>query len=236
MTDIQKPNTQQANSGNMGGITNEFLANWLRNEVDGMVPARVVSYDDTTNRAILHPIVMMGGTDGSKIARADVHNIPVYRFGGGGIFMRFPLKAGDLGWLAANDNDISLIMQGGGVEDWPNTERQCKFSDAVFFPDTLKSWIIDGANADNAVWQTLDGTTCIALGANGVKINRLTAVIDVTAAHVKLSLGGVSIELTAAGINMISPPGTFKHNGKNVGDTHTHSGVTTGSGTTGVPT
>jgi hypothetical protein len=211
MSDILKPNTQQANAGNMGGITNEFLANWLRNEVDGMVPARVVSYDDDTNRATLHPIVMMGGTDGSKVKRADVQNIPVYRFGGGGFFMRFPLKVGDLGWLAANDNDISLIMQGGGVEDWPNTTRQCKFSDAMFFPDTLKAWVIDGANADNAVWQTVDGETCIALGVNGVKISK----------------GDVSFELTAAGIAMISPPGTLTHNGKNVGDTHKHTGPAT---------
>lgn len=211
MTDILKPNSEQANSGNLTGITNEFLMNWLRDEVDGMVPARVVSYNDQTNRAVLHPIVMMGGTDGSKTPRADVHNIPVYRFGGGGIFMRFPVKAGDLGWLAANDNDISLIMQGGGVEDWPNTIRQCKFSDAMFFPDTFKAWIIAGANADNAVWQTMDGTTCIALGANGVTISK----------------GAVSIELTSAGINMVSPPGTLKHNGKNIGDTHTHTGPAT---------
>jgi hypothetical protein len=220
MTDLQRPNTQQANSGNMSGVTNEFLANWLRNEVDGMVPARVVSYDDTTNRAVLHPIVMMGGTDGSKIARADVHNIPVFRFGGGGMFMRFPLKAGDLGWLAANDNDISLIMQGGGAEDWPNTTRQCKFSDAMFFPDTFKAWVIAGANAENAVWQTEDGQTCIALGVNGVKISK----------------GATTLNMTAEGIAMTGPPGGLTYNTKNVGDTHTHGGVTTGSGTSGVPT
>lgn len=224
MSDIKQPNTQQANQGNMGGITNEFLQNWLRNEVDGMVPARVVSYNDTTNRAVLHPIVMMGGTDGSKVPRGDVHNIPVYRFGGGGIFMRFPLKVGDLGWLAANDNDISLIMQGGGVEDWPNTERQCKFSDAVFFPDTLKAWVIDGSNADNAVWQTTDGQVCVSLGVSGVKIKA----------------GVSSITVTPAGIAMVSPPGMLTHNGKNVGDTHTHAGPATAPlgpiSPTGVPT
>lgn len=154
---------------------------------------------------------MMGGTDGSKVARADVANIPVFRFGGGGMFMRFPLKAGDLGWLAANDNDISLIMQGGGAEDWPNTTRQCKFSDAVFFPDTFKAWIIAGENAGNAVWQTEDGTTCIALGVSGVKISR----------------GAVTWNMTAAGIAMTGPPGGLTYNGKNVGDTHVHIGSPT---------
>jgi hypothetical protein len=219
MTDILKPNSEQANSGNLTGITNEFLANWLRNEVDGMVPARVVSYDDTTNRATLHPIVMMGGTDGSKVARADVSNIPVFRFGGGGMFMRFPLKPGDIGWLAANDNDISLIMQGGGVEDWPNTTRQCKFSDAMFFPDTLKSWIIDGANLERVVLQTMDGEVCLSLGQDG--------------ATIKAGLSAIAI--TPAGIALTSPPGTLTHNGKNIGDTHVHGGVTVGTGSTGVP-
>lgn len=217
------PNSEQANQGNMGGITNEFLANWLRNEVDGMVPARVVSYDDTTNRATLHPIVMMGDTAGNKIARGDVANIPVFRFGGGDIFMRFPVKAGDLGWLAANDNDISLIMQGGGNEDWPNTTRQCKFSDAMFFPDTFKAWMIDAANAANAVWQTLDGSTCIALGTTGVKITR----------------GGVSWEMTDAGIAIIGPPGGLTYNGVNISDTHVHIGPPTAAlgpiSNTGIP-
>lgn len=211
MTDILKPNSEQANSGNLTGITNEFLANWLRNEVDGMVPARVVSYNDQTNRATLHPIVMMGGTDGTKVPRADVSNIPVFRFGGGGMFMRFPIKAGDLGWLAANDNDISLIMQGGGVEDWPNTTRQCKFSDAMFFPDTLKAWVIDGANLERVVLQTMDGQVCLSLGADGMT----------------LKAGPSTIAITPAGIAMISPPGTLTHNGKNVGDTHVHNGPAT---------
>jgi len=208
MTPIQTPNTQQANAGSLPGVMDEYLTNWLRNEVDGMVPARVVSYDDTTNRATLHPIVMMGGTDGVKIKRADVFNIPVYRFGGGGLFMRFPIKEGDLGWLAANDNDISLIMQGGGVEDWPNTERLHKFSDAMFFPDTLKAWVINPENAENAVWQTLDGEVCIAVGDAGVKISK----------------GTVTWSLTDAGIAMTGPPGGLTYNGINVGDTHTHIG------------
>lgn len=211
MTNILKPNSEQANEGDLNGIVNEVLANWLRNEVDDMVPARVVSYDDKTNRATLLPLVMMGGTDGSKVSRAQVPNIPVYRYGGGGIFMRFPLRAGDLGWLKANDNDISLIMQAGGGEDWPNTLRLHKFSDAMFFPDTLRQWVIDGANSKNAVWQTLDGLTCIAVGDTGVKISR----------------GGVSWELTDAGIAMIGPPGGLTYNGVNVGDTHTHTGSPT---------
>lgn len=137
--------------------------------------------------------------------------------------MRFPIKPGDLGWLKANDRDISLVFQRGGLEDWPNTTRLHKFSDAMFFPDTFKQWVISGENTDKAVWQTLDGETCISLGPG----------------EIKHKVGAVSITVSASGIDLVSPPGTLKHNGKNIGDTHTHTGSPTAPAgpvsNTGVP-
>lgn len=207
----QKPNSDSANEGSLSGGLNAMLRSFFLNEFEGMLPATVVSYDDATNRAVIKPVVMVGTTDGGKVSRAQVPNIPVFRFGGGGFFMRFPIKPGDLGWLKANDRDVSLIFQRGGGEDWPNTERMHKFSDAMFFPDTFKEWVISGENADKAVWQSLDGTVCISLGEDSIR-------------H---SVGDVSIEITPAGINMISPSGTLRHNGINVGDTHRHVGSPT---------
>lgn len=207
----QKPNSDSADEGSLPGGINAAIESFFLNEFEGMLPATVVRYNDVTNRAVIKPLVMVGTTSGGKVSRAEVENIPVYRFGGGGFFMRFPLKPGDLGWLKANDRDISLIFQRQGGEDWPNTTRKHKFSDAMFFPDTFKQWVIDGANADAAVWQSLDGNVSIAMDN----------------AFLKLSIGGVSIEITAAGINMISPPGTLRHNGINVGDTHRHVGSPT---------
>lgn len=204
----QIPNSDAAEEGSLAGGLNAAIRSFFLNEFEGMLPAKVVSYDDTTNRAVIQPLVMIGTTDGGKLSRAKVPGIPVYRFGGGGFFMRFPIKEGDLGWLKANDRDVSLIFQRGGGEDWPNTTRMHKFSDAMFFPDTFKSWVIDGANANAAVWQSMDGNVCISLSSTAIK-------------H---KVGGVSIEITAAGVNIISPPGTLRHNGKNVGDTHVHVG------------
>lgn len=207
----QAPSTDSADDGSLPGGFSAALRSFFLNEFEGMLPAKVVSYDDASNRAVIKPLVMMGTTGGGKVSRAQVPNIPVYRFGGGGFFMRFPVKAGDFGWLKANDRDISLIFQRGGLEDWPNTTRLHKFSDAMFFPDTFKEWVIDGANADKAVWQSMSGDTLIGLGQE-----------DIT-----LKIGSVSIILTAAGVDIISPPGTLRHNGINVGDTHQHVGPPT---------
>lgn len=206
-----KPNTDAADDGSLSGQLGAALKAFFLNQFEGMLPATVVSYNDQTNRAVIKPLVMLGTTSGAKVSRAQVSGIPVYRFGGGGFFMRFPIKAGDFGWIKANDRDISLVFQRGGLEDWPNTARMHKFSDAMFFPDTFKQWVISGENADKAVWQTMDGETCISLGAG----------------EIKHKVGGVSISVSASGISLVSPPGTLTHNGINIGDTHTHVGPTT---------
>lgn len=206
------PNLDKANDGDFAGVMTDVLQNFLRG-VDDMIPAMVVSYDDATNRATIKPLVMLGTTDGQKISRAQLSNIPVFRFGGGGFFIRFPVKPGDFGWLKATDRDMSLIMQRGGLEDWPNTLRQHSFSDGMFFPDTLKSWVIDGANADALVIQSLDGSVCVSLHSGKVKIE--AADIEV--------VGNMSVT------------GTMTNNGVNIGSTHVHSGVDAGPSNTGGP-
>lgn len=206
------PNLDKANDGDFAGVMTDVLQNFLRG-VDDMIPAKVVSYDDTTNRAVIKPLVMLGTTDGQKISRAQLSNIPVFRFGGGGFFIRFPVKAGDFGWLKATDRDMSLIMQRGGLEDWPNTLRQHSFSDGMFFPDTLKSWVIDGANADALVIQSLDGSVCVSLHSGKVKIE------------------ATDIEV----VGNMSVTGTMTNNGVNIGSTHVHSGVDAGPSNTGGP-
>lgn len=206
-----KPNTDAANEDSLPGQLDAALKSFFLNQFEGMLPATVVSYNDQTNRAVIKPLVMLGTTSGAKVSRAQVSGIPVYRFGGGGFFMRFPIKAGDFGWIKANDRDISLVFQRGGLEDWPNTTRMHKFSDAMFFPDTFKQWVVSGENADKAVWQTMDGETCISLGAG----------------EIKHKVGAVSITASASGIAFVSPPGTLTHNGINIGDTHQHVGPPT---------
>jgi hypothetical protein len=222
---LQKPNSDQASEGSLAGGLKDALNKWLMG-VDDMLPARVISYDDTTNRAVIQPIVMIGATDGSKLSRAQVANVPVYRFGGGGFFIRFPIKKGDLGWLKANDRDISLIMQSGGGEEWPNTRRLHSFSDAMFFPDTFKQWVIGGANADALVIQTLDGSVCLSLHAGKFRIESpmgeiiTSGALSIEAGDVSIQAGAVAIDAGAVAITS----GTLTHNGINVGDTHMHVG------------
>ena len=237
MTDIQKPNSKQAQQGSLAGQLKGALSKWLREEVDDMLPARVVSYDDDANRAVIQPLVMIGTTSGAKVSRASLPNIPVFRFGSGQFFMRFPIKPGDFGWLKANDKDISLIMQAQGQqEDWPNTERLHDFSDAMFFPDCVRGWLIDGANVDAAVWQSLDGTVCISLHDDKVNVKAPNLIAEI-ASSTEINSPTVTINSSSTTINgaVAINGGSLTHNGVNVGDSHVHSGVMSGPGVTGGP-
>lgn len=237
-----KPNIDAANEGSLSGQLDASIRAFFLNEFEGMLPATVVSYDDEKNRAVVKPLVMVGTTDGKKISRAQVAGIPVYRFGGGGFFMRFPIKPGDFGWIKANDRDISLIFQREGLEDWPNTTRLHKFSDAMFFPDTFKQWVIDGSNADAAVWQTMDGAVCISLHEDKVRVEAPKVEV-IASEQVDIETTQMNIESSSLNINSATVAITgmsLTHNGINVGFNHTHNGPPTAPpgpvSNTGTPT
>ena len=231
MADLLTPDTG-ADGGDysLAGSMQALLRAFARDNLDDMLPAKVVSYNQASNRAVIQPLVMIGTTDGAKVSRARCANVPVFRFGGGGFFIAMPLKAGDFGWLKANDRDTSLIFQGGGQEDWPNTERLHSFSDAMFFPDTLKDWAINGKNADALVIQSLAGETCLALADGRVEIDsteiKLNGDVFINGG---LSTSGGDVSIAGN----IATTGNISNNGKDIGSGHKHSGVQAGGDDTG---
>ncbi|CDG21074.1 conserved protein of unknown function [Xenorhabdus poinarii G6] len=229
---MNQPNSDIASEGSLAGQFMAAFRNLMLN-VEDMLPATVVSYDDQTNRAVIKPLVMMATTEGKTVSRAPLANIPVFRFGGGGFFLRVPIRAGDFGWLKANDRDISLIFQRGGQEDQPNTARLHSFSDAMFVPDTIKGWAIDGKNLDALVIQSMDGSVCLSLHSNKLVID--SPLLEINVPETRFT-GNVTINGNyAVNGNSDSYGGTMRHNGRNIGDTHQHSGVHTGDGNTGAP-
>lgn len=210
-----KPSIDPANEGDLVGALRHILGKELQN-LDGMLPAKVIAYDRVKNRATVQPLIMLLTTSHTTVPRASLASVPVYQIGGGGFLLNFNLKPGDLGWIKANDRDISLFLQSHAASA-PNTIRKHSFSDAVFYPDVMKGYTIAGEDAENAVLQNLDGSVKLSLAAT-----KLT-----------LKVGGVSLEVSSSGVAITG--GTVTHNGKNIGDTHAHSGVTAGPSNTGVP-
>lgn len=160
MVSNSTPNLDPSNINSLTGVLKVALDRFLRG-VDDMIPAEVVSFDRTTNTAKVHPLIQSVTTDGEIIKRADIESVPVFRFSGGGVVYSINLNAGDIGWLKANDRDISIFKQ-NGKEAIPNTKRKHNFSDAVFIPDIFTGITIPAAHINHATVQTPDGSSCAA--------------------------------------------------------------------------
>lgn len=181
------PSRDPANDDSLLGMARSVLDKFLQG-VDDMLPARVVSYDRASNRATVVPIVKLLTTDNRQVARAQVASVPVFQYGGGGFALSVNLKPGDLGWIKANDRDISIVMQ-AYRDNAPNTLRKHSFQDAMFYPDAMRGIVTAGDESENMTLQSLDGTTRVSVGdgtinmvagANSIKIGPSGTVITGT--------------------------------------------------------
>lgn len=168
------PSLDPAYNGSLAGAI-QFAFSKLMQNVDGMLPAQVVSYDRTSNRARVQILVTLITTDGSQVPRPVVASVPVLVAGGGGFILSFPLKAGDMGWILASDRDISLFLQ-NYTQTQPNTFRNKNFADGLFIPDAMRGYSIDPDDTDNITLQNLDGTVKISLSNTAINIKAETAV------------------------------------------------------------
>lgn len=223
MSHLDKKTTgaQDLGASLSGAITQALM------QVEGMLPAKVVKVDRTTGRVSVQPMIQMGDTGGNKITRAIVPNIPIMTMGAGGIFASFPILVGDLGFVFAADRDTSLFYQSQGGMDWPNTERIHQFGDGGFLPLKLFNFsIAGGVLSDGFSLQTDDGSTFVTLKAGEVQIN---------AAMIKI-VGDVEHTGNLTRTGDTTTTGAAINNGKNVGSTHTHTGVESGPSNTGAVT
>lgn len=176
MTQNANPYYDPANTGTITGLLKTVFNKVLQN-TDGMLPAVVIAYDRQKQRAQVQPLIPMIDSNQARISRAQIASVPVFHFGGGGFVLDFNLVNGDLGWILANDRDISLFLQ-TYEESSPNSYRVKSFSDAVFFPDVMRGYTIASEDSNNAILQNSDGSVKISLGSNKIKISAPTVEID----------------------------------------------------------
>lgn len=121
---------------NLPGLLDQILSNFLKEHIDNCLPAVVVSFDQENNYVTVQPLIRLLQSDGTEVSRGTL-TVPVFNYGTNKMSLRFNLEEGDLGWLEANDRDISLFLQ-SFKEERPNTLRKHSFSDAVFYPAAMK--------------------------------------------------------------------------------------------------
>lgn len=253
MTEEAFPAANPADVGGLSGAMQTILGKFLQN-VDDCLPATVVSYDRESNVATVRPLVAVLTTEGASVPRAAVASVPVLAIGCGAFCINFPLRGGDMGWLKANDRDISLFAQ-SLTEAKPNTVRKHSFQDGFFIPDAFRNYEIDGEDFDeNMVIQTKDGKIRVSIWPDRVKTTAEDTWFEVNkdgtitgTAPKKVFFDTPLVEFAGAFVSGTKHPGTTSTMNGGLKTTldvvaggvstinHPHTGVQPGGGTTGAP-
>ena len=159
----------------------------------------------------VQPMVSMLDNSGNSWPHGIIYNVPYMRIQGGANGIIIDPAIGDIGIATVCDRDISTVQNTGKVGA-PASLRKNDMSDMVYLMT-----IIGAAPTQyiqfNSAGITITSPTTVTINATDIKINgKLTVVGDV------------------------ATTGALTNNSINVGSTHTHSGVTIGTGTTGAPT
>lgn len=190
----RKPSKDQSLPALLGQIMSDFL----KDNIDDCLPAIVVSYDsvNSPNIVIVQPLIRLLQTDGTELPRGTLE-VPIFQYGTAEMSLRFNLIAGSLGWIKANDRDISLFLQSLS-EERPNTLRKHSFSDAIFYPDAMKGM----AFTADAIMSNADGT---------VKTEWFNNKIVHTAPTIEM-VGNVTVSGTIDSVGAISSDGEVSAN------------------------
>lgn len=191
----RKPGQGDDLTGTMDLVLRKFLL-----DVDDMLPARIVSYDRTKNRAQIEILYRITMTDGSMHPLIAPAEIPALTMGGGGMCMTFPLKRGDLGWIKASDRDMSLFLQSYEAEPG-NTARLHCFEDGVFIPDVMKDFVV--TDGDAATLQTLDGKTSVAVKSGSIVLTAGSTIVSITNSGVESNKPIKAPQFTDGSLNLV---------------------------------
>ena len=170
-----QPNIKPANNGSLAGVINFSFQESMK-DIDTMVPAKVIAYNRTTNRAQIQCQTNTVSTNYQQTAGKQIASVPVLVLGGGGFMINFPLKPGDLGWLLATDRDISLFLQNYQAAA-PGVYILRTFSSSVFIPDIMTNYTIADDDSNNLVIQSSDGLSKISIGSDEITISAPTVNI-----------------------------------------------------------
>lgn len=195
----------------------KFFGSKLSSKIQKVIPAQIISYDRSANRAVIKVLALDITSTGEKLEMKPIPNIPVLNLAGGGFVFSFPVQEGQIGWLICADKDISVFKSVLSLFT-PASYRQHQYEDGFFVPDNLNGFEVPANEANAVILTSLDGATKITLQNGQAVITASSTVINGN-----LTVNGTitaSGDVTGAGISL---------------STHTHGGVQTGGGSTGVP-
>lgn len=196
-----------------------FLINQILN---GRNVATLVQIKAVTNSGDLSPVgyvdvlplVNQLDGDNKAVPHGVVHNLPYFRMQGGTDAIILDPKVGDIGLAVFADRDISAVKANKKAAN-PGSKRRASMADGLYIGGFLNG-VPDQYVQFSAAGIAMVSPTAINFDAPSVTMTAPTIAINAS---------------TSVAINTPS----LTHNGKNIGDTHAHSGVSPGGSNTGSP-
>lgn len=201
----------------------EFLFDKLLGKIEKIAPVKVVSYNRKKNRAVVQILNQSITSEGGKIPRKELNDIPALVLHGGGFVFSFPIKEGDIGWICAADRNISIFKQTLKMFA-PATYEKHKYKDSFYVPNYINGFTYSVDDEDAVLLTSTDGVT---------KISVKDGLTTITSANIVLN-GNLTVNGIVNTSSTITAVGEITGVGIKL-STHVHGGVQTGIGKTGVP-
>lgn len=182
------------------------------------MPGIIVSFNPTKQTAVVQPAIKRIFVEQGAVNLPVCTDVPVMFPGGKGYFVTFPVEPGAECLLLFSERAIDFWFQAGNTQQ-PAEDRMHDLSDGIAIVGLRSQPNSISAFNNNALEiRSSDGTKLIQLSATGILIK-----------------GNVTVQGNLTSTGTITGNTVVTNSGIGLG-THKHTGVQTGSGTSGGPT
>lgn len=147
----------------------DFVLEKLLGKIEKIAPVEIVSYDRQTNRAEVQILNQSITSEGGKITRKIIKDIPAAILYGGGFLLSFPIKKGDIGWICAADRNISIFKQTLKLFA-PATYEKHRYKDGFFIPNLINGFTYSAEDEDALLLTSTSGQTKISIKNDQINI------------------------------------------------------------------
>ncbi|WP_258956167.1 Gp138 family membrane-puncturing spike protein [Achromobacter aegrifaciens] len=184
----------------------------------------------------VQPLVNQLDGAGNAVPHGVLHHLPYFRLQGGTDAVILDPKVGDLGIAVFASRDISAVKASKAQAN-PGSWRSYDMADGLYVGGLLNGTPVQyvqftagGINVVSPSKVTVQAPNIELNAATQCALNSPVIVLNGTVQQGAGTYGG-----TSTWQGDMSTLGTLRNNGKDVGSTHTHSGVQAGSSNTGTP-
>ena len=225
-------NLQDQQTG-LNDVISAALDNF-QSQLHTAIPCIVKRYDPATRSGDILPAVKTLLRDGRVLSKPLIQSVPFVMPGGGGAFISLPVQVGDTVLALFSERSIDQWVHGDGSEADPEDYRKHNISDAIaivgLYPYS-KSLPTSGEDVIISYAKTL--ITIKKSGDLEIKVNgnaKITAQnVELNATDVNIKSGTVELGDGATAGVVLGDKMIAKFNA------HTHTGVQTGGGVSGIP-